>query len=207
VLMLPPDKSHKTFNDYGAKFMSYIEEQIKIASHMDLMWDQYCINLIKSQARLRRGSDGIRLKVTGFGPIPHSWSDFLQVQENKVELFLFLSFYVENVMRNYDSQKVVVVSKGDKAVSYGLVTNVNNISPCSHEEADTQMLLHHVSDIQKSGSAKIAICTVDSYIVVLAVSFVLDARRQKEARPKVSRQFETTDISARNKHTISNFYR
>ena len=93
--------------------------------------------------------------------------------ENKVELFLFLSSYVENTLRNKNSQKVVVVTKGDRAESCGSFTDVSNMSPCSHEEADTRLMLH-VCDIKKSGLAKIAIRTVDSDVVVLAVSFALE---------------------------------
>jgi hypothetical protein len=42
--------------------------------------------------------------------------------------------------------------------------------------------------------------------ICLRHSLLLTPGAKKEARPKVSRQFETTDIFARNRHNISSFY-
>ena len=44
------------------------------------------------------------------------------------------------------------------------------LSPCTHEESDTRMLLHTADGI-KQGRKKIAIRTVDTDVVGLAVSF------------------------------------
>ena len=50
-------------------------------------------------------------------------------------------------------------------------TNVELLSPCTHEEADTRMLLH-AADGVKQGKQTIVIRTVDTDVIELAVSFV-----------------------------------
>ena len=44
-----------------------------------------------------------------------------------------------------------------------------NLTPCSHEEADTRLLLH-VSDAVQKGCKKVTIRTVDTDVVALAVA-------------------------------------
>ena len=44
------------------------------------------------------------------------------------------------------------------------------LSPCTHKEANTRMLLH-AADGVKQGRQKIVIGTADTDVVVLAVSF------------------------------------
>ena len=48
-------------------------------------------------------------------------------------------------------------------------SDLTSLAPCSHEEADTRMLLH-VADAVQKGTRKVAIRTVDADVVVLAVA-------------------------------------
>ena len=63
----------------------------------------------------------------------------------------------------------VVITHGDEVLC-SETTNVEWLSPCTHEEADTRMLLHDEDGI-KQGRQKIVIRTVDTDVVILAVSF------------------------------------
>ena len=58
-----------------------------------------------------------------------------------------------------------------------LLDDLGSISPCTHEEADTRMLLH-VYHAAHHGHDKLLVRTVDTDVVVLAVSVVqcLDAQ-------------------------------
>jgi len=47
--------------------------------------------------------------------------------------------------------------------------DVTNLSPCSHEEADTCLLLHARDAVQK-GYRKLWICTVDTDVVILEIA-------------------------------------
>ena len=52
----------------------------------------------------------------------------------------------------------------------GEVQNRHSIAPCSHEEADTRLILH-AAHVRKSEMKKVMIQTVDTDVVVLAISF------------------------------------
>jgi len=46
--------------------------------------------------------------------------------------------------------------------------DVSGLAPCTHEEADTRILLH-VEHAVHQGLNKVSICTVDTDVVVLAI--------------------------------------
>lgn len=57
--------------------------------------------------------------------------------------------------------------------------DTSRISPCDHEESDTRIFVH-VLDAVLSGHKKIAIRTVDSDVVVLAVAFAATIKEIEE---------------------------
>ena len=88
--------------------------------------------------RLIRGK-GSRRKVTSEGKIPKNWPNFLQNEDNKKELFIFLA----DSLKHVDPRNLVFVSKENKAlknVDSGLYI-IDDLS-CNHEEADTRLLVH-----------------------------------------------------------------
>ena len=55
----------KTCDDYALKvFLPYVERQLEHANRVDIVWDQYREDSLKSQARTKRGR-GIRRRVAG----------------------------------------------------------------------------------------------------------------------------------------------
>ncbi len=67
--------------------------------------------------------------------------------------------------------KQLVITDGEKVVSKPALSGVDLLSPCSHEEADSRMLLH-ASHAARQGHQKMLIRTVDTDVVVLAISVV-----------------------------------
>ena len=53
--------------------------------------------------------------------------------------------------------------------SASIVRDVSGLAPCTHEEADTRILLH-LEDAVRHGNTKVSIRTVDTDVVVLAVA-------------------------------------
>ena len=87
----------RTFTEYVMlNIVPFLEAQITDStSQIDAVWDNYPEeNNLKSMTQLRRGN-GPRTKVgDGSTPIPkHDWSSFLKNEENKKELFSFISRY------------------------------------------------------------------------------------------------------------------
>jgi len=68
------------------------------------------------------------------------------VNENKTELFNFLSQQI--ACSTTEEGKVIYATNGMNVLSTS-DADVTNLSPCSHEEADTRLLLHARDGVQK----------------------------------------------------------
>ena len=106
-------------------------------------------------------------RVVGTAAIPGNWQNFLRVDTNKTELFKFLSQAIFTWLDQDDKQ--LVITDGEAVLSKPPLLDLALLAPCSHEEADSRMLLH-VSHAANHGHHKIIIKTVDTDVVVLAVS-------------------------------------
>ena len=65
--------------------------------------------------------------------------------------------------------KVVFATNKEVAFSTMVDADMSNLIPCSQEEADTRLLLHALDAVQKV-SRKLLVRTVDTDVVVLAIS-------------------------------------
>ena len=65
--------------------------------------------------------------------------------------------------------KGVYTTLGSNVLSSVVDSDLTNLVPCSHEEADTRLLLH-VADAVQKGLRKVCIRTVDTDVVVLAIA-------------------------------------
>ena len=90
------------------------------------------------------------------GAVPGNWQNFLRADSNKTELFNFLSKFLHQAFCKED--KEVVLTDGKEPLSAQLLQDVHILAPCSHEEADSRMLLH-VSHAAKDGHNQMLIRT------------------------------------------------
>ena len=143
-------------------FVPYVMSQLQHASRVDVVFDVYLPDSLKAATRKKRGN-GIRRRVEASSSIPRNWQAFLRIDENKVELFSFLAMKI--AAKETEKQ---IVSTHRKDVLCTQPRDVAGLAPCTHEEADTRMLLH-VEDAVKQGYTKVSVRTVDTDVVVLAV--------------------------------------
>ena len=68
-----------------------------------------------------------------------------------------------------ETGKQVVVTLDHAVVTIPVLADATALSPCSHEEADTRLILH-AADAAARGMNRIVIKTVDTDVVVLAVA-------------------------------------
>ena len=94
--------------------------------------------------------------------MPKNWKDFLHVDGNNTELFGFLSQEITRHQPEYG--KKLYATHGSDVLSCPAELDLTNLAPCSHEEADTRLLLH-VTDVILKGCKKVAIHTVDTDVV------------------------------------------
>ena len=116
--------------------------------------------------RQRRGK-GIQRCVSSTTLLPQNWKDFLHVDENKTALFKFLAQQVTSL--STDDGKVIYATKGINVLTTKTNVDSTSLAPCSHEEADTHLFIH-AGDAAHKGHRKLCILTVDTDVVVLAIS-------------------------------------
>ena len=132
------------FADYAQNiFKPFIISSLDKVKRLDVIWDRYLANSLKQSTREKRMHSGTaqRQRVLSDSPIPSNWESFLRIEENKDELFRYLS----KSMDVYDTNgKVLVSTYGESVITAGqhILTDMESLQPCSDEEADTQILLH-----------------------------------------------------------------
>ena len=91
----------------------------------------------------------------------------MRLDSNKTELFHYLATLL--IAEGVGETKQLFVTY-DQDVKCNSDVDIGSIAPCSHEEADSHMILHclHASN---NGCKKVAIRTVDTDVVVLAIAF------------------------------------
>ena len=165
VNMLQPGAA-KTFREYAdLVFIPYIKSNLEKVRRLDIVWDCYVQDSLKACTRNRRGK-GLRRRVEPNTNLPGNWSLFLREEDNKKELFLFLAEELSSLPNEKD-----IISTHGCDIIHNLQddNSVEFICPCSHEEADTRLILH-MADASQKGFKSVAIRTVDTDVVVLAVS-------------------------------------
>ena len=158
----------KTFQDYATHvFLPFIKAKLQNVQRVDIIWDVYVEDSLKSTARENRGK-GVQRRVAPSNAIPGKWQEFLRLSDNKTELYTFLA---HQIVENFSGDKEVYTTCGQNVLCSRIVQDVSPLAPCSHEEADTRIFLHAVHCANK-GHRRIMIRTVDTDVLVLAISIV-----------------------------------
>ena len=164
VQMLSP-KLAKTFQEYvDLIFLPYIKRQFETATRVDIVWDVYKTDSLKASARERRGC-GSRRMVLPSAQLPGNWKGFLRDNDNKTHFFEFIAKSLSE--KSYEAGKQLVTTIGDKVQCCPCKAK-DTLQPCSHEEADTRVILH-ADDCARSGLHKVLIRTTDTDVLVLAI--------------------------------------
>ena len=125
------------------------------------MWDNYRAGTLKEQTLHKRGK-GVRRHVEPQNTVPQDWGRFLRLADNKKMFFSFLSHEVVNIQ----TEKQVISTLFEDVICRQQ-RNTGGLAPCSHEEADSRIMLH-VADAAKEYTS-ITIRIVDGDVIVLAV--------------------------------------
>ena len=119
----------------------------------------------KDSARSKRGKGSPR-RVRPYTRIPRDWTAFLSVDENKQELFIYLAQQLTTIGTDHEE---VVSTKHETVVLSNDRTDAADLSPCTHDEADTRLLLHP-ADAAIRRYTKVMVRTVDPDVVVITVA-------------------------------------
>ena len=126
-----------------------------------MIWDSYLEDTLKGHTREKRGK-GVRRQVSNKTKTPSNWQEFLRIDENKTELFQYLANKVTEAIQ----YKTVISTFDTKVVCNQYAEDLQFISHCNHEEADTRIFVH-AKDASMKGYRNVLVRTVDTDVVVL----------------------------------------
>ena len=133
--------SAKTFAEYATQhILPFLEYQITpTVERIDAIWDNYPEgNLKHSRISVVVLVYGLELGMATLIP-KHEWnSGFLKNEENKKELFSFLS---EEIVKKDLGGKLLLSTKCERVLS-NRPCDVSALEPCNHSEADIMIFLH-----------------------------------------------------------------
>ena len=162
--ILKPSGACKTFSDYANQvYLPYISNQLQSVKRVDIIWDRYIPNSLKVQTRDKRGSRVCR-RVEADVRLNANWGEFLKADSNKTELFRYLA--EQATMLPHEANKCILSTSNTVVLSSSLDV-MPEISPCTHEEADTRLILH---DCAPQVIVNIILRTVDTDFIVLAIA-------------------------------------
>ncbi|RUM46947.1 MAG: hypothetical protein DSY80_01375, partial [Desulfocapsa sp.] len=138
VHLLQPGTA-KTFQEYADQiFKQYILTQLETVKRLDIIWDVYRPDSLKQGVRESRGK-GTRRRVKATTAVPGNWESFLRVNDNKSELYDFLGQYSIAITT---PGKEIYSTCGESVLCSTVGNNTITLAPCSHEEADSRIMLH-----------------------------------------------------------------
>ncbi|KAK3910268.1 Chromosome-associated kinesin KIF4 [Frankliniella fusca] len=168
LVHLKRPKRSKTFKQYWAdELLPHIvgEVQEVSARRADLVFDTYNEMSIKDGTRRKRGTSAPR-RVQASNTLPSNFQEFMKNSQNKTELFRFLAY---SALASPGLH--CVVNMGDTMMaSTDVPSHLAGVSCALQDEADGRLFLH-VLDMVQHGAKTVKVRTVDSDVVVLAVSF------------------------------------
>ena len=102
--------------------------------------------------------------MAGSTKVPNDWNQFLRDSENKDELNKFLAETI--TAHTFASGKQIFITHQEHVLSN--ITSVENMVDCSHEEADTRMMIH-LEHALSNGAQTIAIDSGDTDVLIIVL--------------------------------------
>ena len=171
IHMVRPTRA-KVFGDYTSMHLLIFMESQKTprTTIIDVVWDCYHKHSLKNQTRTERQAGGgiQRTRVSTKVPIPRGkdWQQFLSINQNKDDLFKYLS--TELISDTASTTACCVISTSGQNALSNQPLDLSCLSPTDHEEADSRMMLHLQHDVM--ARHKVAfVRIVDSDVVVLSI--------------------------------------
>ena len=120
-------------------FIPHLHKSLETVQRVDIVFYIYLDKSLKQATRRKRGS-GVPIRITEKTHVPTNWKNFLRVDNNKQELFVFLAEQI-NKIHIMEGKKLVVTIK-ENVIVLPVSDHKSSLEPCYHEEADTRMFLH-----------------------------------------------------------------
>ncbi|CAG9764471.1 unnamed protein product [Ceutorhynchus assimilis] len=143
---------------------------------------EYFVNLVKNCNSLddirKINFENIKSKLSDIiseRKPPLNWKDYLRNDENKTELYAFLSAELLSLLQDI---RIITNVGSEIKSSVSLGSFLRDISLQGLEEADGRIILHAM-DIACGSARRIVIRSSDTDVLVLAVSFIRELHKKK----------------------------
>jgi uncharacterized LabA/DUF88 family protein len=170
----------KTFGDFADEFVSTVFRKGNNFSRIDVLFDRYRDQSIKSgtrNSRAKRHQPVRRIVENRDVPLPANFVTFLSLNENKKDLAALLS-----------EEIILQAPIGTTVVTAGGLVDENTVKcndgmlelstlEATHEEADTRIVLHAIHCSQVSACTSIVILASDTDVLLLLISFFSEIDR------------------------------
>ena len=133
--MLKPIGYRTLQDNADSIYMRYLCSQLDTVSRLNIIWDVYEENSLKSATQMKRGA-GTRRRVELNVRVPSNWQGFHRDDKNKTELFKYLA---EKTM-SLGNEEQVISTKGTFICCTKEREDVRLLAPCEHEGADSRIL-------------------------------------------------------------------
>lgn len=170
----------KTFGDFADEFVSTVFRKGNNFSRIDVLFDRYRDQSIKSgtrNSRAKRHQPVRRIVENRDVPLPANFVTFLSLNENKKDLAALLS---EEIILQAPIGKTVVTAGGfvdENTVKCNDGMLELSTLEATHEEADTRIVLHAIHCSQVSACTSIVILASDTDVLLLLISFFSEIDR------------------------------
>lgn len=163
-----------TFSELSEHLLRTVLQTSTSSSRVDVVFDRYSESSIKAAERTQRGADrGISFSQIIPGHKIRNWRRLLACPESKAKLTnFFASDWQENQERRDQLQgKVIFVTAEERCfkISPAAASEVDDLK-CSHEEADTRLLLH-AHHAAESGYKSVLLIAEDTDVMILCLAF------------------------------------
>ena len=169
VHLSPRQRTQKAKCPSQSMYLLCSPRQFQHATRVDVIFDRYITPSIKSVARTKRGESGERrLKEDISVPAGRdTWKKFLHNSNNKSELYRLLA---KSITTQHSLNKDTVATIDDTILAYKHSSNMNleDLTPCNHEEADTRIFLH-AGNASNNGHASVTIRSSDTDVLVIGI--------------------------------------
>ena len=157
----------KTYRVWLKSFLQFAKPPRNTdAIQVGLINDTYKADSVKGGTRKDRGESGLRVQIDGFDQHMlqgNKWQEFLNSGENKEELIQLLVKYLgtEEGMAQLEHPYIITAGDATFAVRNG---TVSELFRCSHEEADTRLVLHALKS-----DTDVVVVAKDTDVLVLMI--------------------------------------
>jgi len=136
-----------------------------------MLFDLYKAQSSKKETlEARKKSSGVRISIARDTQIFQKFPQVMAVDENKTELFTLIADVLKESCR--EDESTILITRDENVVSNKPISKIQ-LEPCYKEEADDRIFIH-AKDLSDAGHRRVTIITVDTDVVIIALSAFWD---------------------------------